>query len=148
MITRLDSESAVVFWKSVIFVVLSIAFVTVILAIAPLVNSESSQRDFVSQTALAAGEVPSLNISYQSDAVVTVGDHSYIPISPSLHRSESVWSESFPQTILELIDAFEQDHPELNVTGWELLTHVHGVAHTGTYTSTRVLGIFLDHQPR
>jgi len=125
----------------IIIIVCVVAGVTGV-TMTSVMASKLPLGSFASQATLAAGEMPSLDISYQSDAVVTVGDHSYIPILPK--GSGYVIREDFPQTVLKLIDAFEQDHPELNVTGWKLLTYAYG----GTYVHTQALGIFLDHQPR
>jgi len=74
-------------------------------------------------------------------AVITEGNHSYIPINISLGGNYS--TSSYASQILRLLNAFEQDHPELKVTSWKL-----EVGHQSHGKNDVVHGIWVDHGPR
>ena len=89
------------------------------------------------------GEPTSLRDLYLSDTVITTGHRSYIPFSFRQQEQGSL-REDFPQIVLEIMAVFEQDHQELDVTEWKMLSEVYG----GLGAKTRFLGILVDHQPR
>jgi hypothetical protein len=73
---------------------------------------------------------------YDLSAVVTCGNHSYLPISiygkPEEHTAE----------ILGTLSAFEKAHPELEITHW----HIEKQQFTPD-TRALVFGIWVDHRP-
>lgn len=75
--------------------------------------------------------------SFNLDVVITVGNHSYIPINA---RQIEVLSTKLVPTILNLLDAFEKKHPNLEVTGWDLLQ--------SQADSSSVYGLWVDHKPK
>jgi len=91
------------------------------------VNGPSVLKD---QTVLAEQ-----NINFQS--VTTIGNHSFIPIringNPAGHISE----------ILGLLNAFEEKHPELEITAWKIERDQ--VAHS---SGAFIFGIWIDHRPK
>jgi hypothetical protein len=68
---------------------------------------------------------------------ITVGNHTYIPLyiggKPHNHASD----------ILTDLNAFEQEHPELELTSWniEKVQYAHGV-------DEYIYGLWVNHRPR
>ncbi len=78
-----------------------------------------------------------LQAQYDLSVVVTVGNHSYVPLNIDGEAKDNV------QNILGALDAFEKAHPELEVTSWSLLSRQ---ASYSTYGYT--YGIWVNHRPR
>ena len=70
--------------------------------------------------------------------LTTIGNHSYIPINLyGQHPSDR------SDLILRILKAFEEEHPELEMTGWKLeFTPLNGDSRGTIY------GIWVDHKPR
>lgn len=101
-----------------------------ILIFAALVVGCSSSRPVSAVKALPAN-------AYDMSVVVTVGNHSYIPINLDGKPNENV------DVILGALKAFESANPNLEVTGWQIekqqLAYV---------TSPYTYGIWVDHHPK
>lgn len=75
---------------------------------------------------------------FNLDAVVTVGNHSYIPIN--VHMGSGNLVNDMVPTILNLLDNFEKKHPELEVTGWNIQQDQRG--------NNNVYGLWVNHKPK
>lgn len=71
----------------------------------------------------------------------TMGNHSYVRLNVKGHADDHI------EEILEALNGFERQRPDLEITGWSLL-HRELTYTTGVDTSPRIYGIFIDHKPR
>lgn len=67
--------------------------------------------------------------------VVTRGNHSYVPVDISLFDRDT----NAQARVLEILEAFEKNHPELEVTDWKIQTF---------NSHNSILGLWVDHQNR
>lgn len=80
--------------------------------------------------------------AYDWSGVDTVGNHSYIPC----RRYE--WpKEVIRHFILELLKAFEEAHPELEVTHWRDVHEVICNEATNHCADPYLCGLWVDHRP-
>ena len=75
--------------------------------------------------------------SFNLTVAVTTGNHTYIPINRFGDPAEYV------HNILGLVEAFEQKHPELEVTSFQMEKNQSGYA-----TSAFIYGLWLHHRPK
>ena len=76
-------------------------------------------------------------VSYDMSTVTTVGNRSYIPINSGGKPSDN------PSSILLILKAFEDAHPELEIVDWKI--EKQQVAHA---TSQKIFGIWVEHRPK
>lgn len=75
--------------------------------------------------------------AYDMSVVVTVGNHSYIPINLDGRPDQQVG------VILGTLQAFESTHPNLEVTGWQIEKEQRAYN-----TSDYIFGMWVDHRPK
>lgn len=77
---------------------------------------------------------------FEHEAVVTtIGNHSYI----KLHRNGTV--DYYAPGFIYLLNDFEKNHPEFEVTGWRIESSQ--VVNEGT-PENKIFGIWVDHKPK
>jgi len=74
-------------------------------------------------------------VSYDMSTVITVGNRSYIPINSGGNPSDN------PSSILLILKAFEDVHPELEIVGWEIEKQ-----QKARFTSAKIFGIWVEHK--
>lgn len=74
---------------------------------------------------------------FNSAAIITIGNHSYLPINKEGQPSEMV------SEILQIISSFETAHPELVVENWSV--EKRQSAHVVT---PKVYGLWINHHKR
>lgn len=74
---------------------------------------------------------------YFKKQIITVGNHSYIPMNIFNTPSERVMS------ILEVLQRFENLYPDVRVTGWKIEKQQNSFAST-----SYIFGLWIDHEPR
>ncbi len=88
---------------------------------------------------VACGTGPSVinpdttQVRFDLSVVITDGNHSWIPIN----KDDRVGNQA--SLILKIIRAFEDEHPELEVTNWKIQERV---------ADTLIEGIWVDHRPK
>ncbi|MDD5289865.1 MAG: hypothetical protein PHT40_01520 [Patescibacteria group bacterium] len=71
---------------------------------------------------------------------VTIGNNTYIPIN---FEGQACW---YIIELLQVKDAFEKAHPELEVISWE--TYEHGQPRSGFLINGFIFGLWAHHKPR
>ncbi len=74
---------------------------------------------------------------YDFEVALTVGNHTYVPINMEVAAEDNV------EVILHTVAAFERQHTELEVTGFDIQAQQH--AHT---TQPYTHGVWIHHKPR
>jgi len=82
-------------------------------------------------------ELPASEKSFNFDVAITRGNHTYIPINRQGNP------HGVATKILELVESFENSHPELSITEFQIEKQqtAHGV-------SDYIYGIWLHHKPK
>lgn len=75
--------------------------------------------------------------SFNLDVAITRGNHTYIPI----HRDGG--PAEFAEKILELVESFENSHPELSISEFQIEK-----SQTSPGLSYYIYGIWLHHKPK
>mgnify|MGYP001585026662 CR=1 FL=1 len=75
--------------------------------------------------------------TYDWSQVVTVGNHSFIPL-PIKHDKDN------PGIVLRVLDDFEKNHPDLEVTSWRISQGFLISADN----AGKADGLWVDHRPR
>ena len=74
---------------------------------------------------------------YEPSQITTVGNHTYININTNEYPANRI------NEILELLAAFEKNHPDLQITNWHIQEQ-----NVGPHYYQKVFGIWIDHRPR
>jgi len=82
-------------------------------------------------------QLPASEKSFNFDVAITRGNHTYIPINRQGNP------HGVATKILELVESFENSHPELSITEFQIEKQqtAHGV-------SDYIYGIWLHHKPK
>lgn len=94
--------------------------VLMIIASCIIITSGCSGKKDTSLSVAVAKE--NRNVSYDMSSVYTKGNFSYIPINMRLDFSginPDPRNKVIPR-VINVLNAFEKSHPELEITGWEL----------------------------
>jgi hypothetical protein len=94
-----------------------------------------SQEDSVINLVQSRPVVGVEHIVFAPDSVITVGNHSYIPLNIAM--DSSTINAKNATLILQVVDAFEQKHPEWKITDWRM-----------EKWSRFLDGLWIDHEPR
>lgn len=78
---------------------------------------------------------------YDWGQVVTVGNHSFIPLAISWDKDNPM---DGPRCVLLALDAFEKQHPEMEVTSWQISQGFLPEADN----AGKADGLWVDHRPR
>lgn len=78
--------------------------------------------------------------AFDMSVVVSVGNHSYIPLN--FWRQAGVGNDAL--YIMGILNAFEEAHPNLEITNWCL----EATPHTNFIPNFFIFGIWVDHHPR
>lgn len=111
-------------------IVIFAAILILVIATGCVGNNQSGNNQSVVNT-----NPETTQVSYDMSLVITVGNRSYIPINEFGKPGDD------PSSILFILEAFEDTHPELEVIGWEIDKQQR--AH---YTSPKIFGIWVDHR--
>ncbi len=99
------------------------------IALAGCDSSEPSEPSVVQKKQVQVVE------RYDMSAVVTVGNHSYLPLNLPGNPSQHV------SLILGALQAFEKAHPEWRITGWRIEKRQAGYA-----VQAYIFGLWVDHE--
>lgn len=105
-----------------------------LLLISAVLSGAISDYDTLSQ----ASVVSHLSVAHSADfsLVKTKGGHSYIPLKLSGEPHDHV------DVVLDVLNRFEEAHPEWEVTGWQLQKHFFS---SGGRT---LVGLWIDHRAK
>lgn len=86
---------------------------------------------------------PVKEIDPDFSVVKTVGNHSYIPLNIQAENVGSEIPSDHVVEILNVLDAFESAHPELEIIGWSIEKNqpAHG-------TPGVIFGLWVNHRPK
>lgn len=81
------------------------------------------------------GKKSQVEISFNKDKVITIGNHSYIPLNLAGDPDE------YAEVILNVLKQFESAHPEFEISDWKIEKQQSTEDRTD-----RIFGLWIDHK--
>jgi hypothetical protein len=94
-------------------------------------SDEAKNPSVFSETTTISTEKINLEVG------ITIGNHSYLPINVYANP------DKYARAILQLLDAFEKEHPELEITSWDIERN-----QKAANASEYIWGVWVDHRPK
>lgn len=107
-------------------------FIYVALVLTTLIYGCSNNKALKEETKTVKAE-----IEIDFSEVITVGNHSYIPLN--IHDARPA---DRTHDILVILDKFEKIHPELEITSWSIEKQ------EGVYMPGHIFGLWVNHCPK